>query len=183
MTEKSNENFKDLIDFQKAQEFENFERSLVRRKKDGTIYRNRKEMKEKYDKSYLPYPFAALFNLDYCNNVFVNYIKNSFFFAGPLTLISAYAINKEIKLKGFRAKRLSYYFSHYILVNLILMSVFTLDCLIFCDYCKPWSDIYNIENDSQYFKKTLLPKLKNEKTSFDVQVERTKAEGLKDEEL
>jgi hypothetical protein len=167
----------------KAKQVEQFESVMTRRTKNGKIYQNRQEIIEKYRNSFLPYPIAPLLIMDYCRDIFMKNIQNCFFFAGPLSLLSAYARNKEVRLKGFRAMSFSYLVSHYIFINIICMGLVTIDCLLFCDYCKPWSAIYNVDNDSEYFRQELIPKIQKEKASFDVQMIRTRNQGLKDEEL
>ena len=176
------ENFQEFIDRSKSEKMDQFLDLTTRRRKNGTIYRNRQEMKENYNNSYLPYPLAPLFKLDYCKNVFYHHLKNAYIFSIPITLLSAFTFNKEIKKKGLRAKPFSYYVSLYILVNLIYVAGTTLDCLLFCDYCKPWSDVYNVDNDSEYFKK-IVGKINNEKTTINFNLRKTQNVGLKDEEL
>ena len=170
------ENFKELGDKYVAD-------SLVRRKKDGSLYRGRHQIIEEYNKSKIPYPLAALIKLDYCRNTFISNMKNCIFFSGPLSLVTLYALNADVRKSGYRAKGFLYNFSHFILITLIMMGAMTLDCLILNDYCNPNSDIYKMENDSEYFKKALLPKLIREKNKLDVKIGRTKEIGLKDEEL
>ncbi len=183
MSEKKNENFQQIMENFKDLGDKYVANALVRRKKDGSLYRSRQEIIEEYNKSNISYPFAALIKLDHCRNTFKSHMQNSIFFSGPLSLVTLYALNKDVMKIGYKAKRFSYVFSHFILVTLITMGVMTLDCLLFNDYCNPKSDIYSIESDSEYFKKALLPKLVEQKNKSDVKIGRTKEIGLKDEEL
>lgn len=184
MSENNNQHeFGKLMEKFKEHDMENLEKTLIRRNKDGSIYRNRHEILEQYKKSYLPYPIAPLLKLDYCRKMFFSHLQNSFYFAGPLSLISLYVLHNDIRKIGYRTKSFSYILSHYLLVSFIIMGILTLDCLAFSDYCKPWSQIYNLENDSEYFKKELMTKFKKEIEKPDVKLERTKDIGLKDDEL
>ena len=79
MTEKKEEKFKDKNEEAMSKKIKLFEHHYARRKKDGTFYKNRREMKENYDKSNIPYPIAPFIHFDYCHNIFMNHINNCFF--------------------------------------------------------------------------------------------------------
>lgn len=155
----------------------------TKRRSNGKLYRTRNEMKENYNKSLLFYPFSAIFNLDYCNNIVKAHFKNSFIFALPISGIVSYTLNTEVRTKGLKARSLSYYIVVYSFVYLSLVSYFTLDALIFCDYCKPWSSIYLASNDSEAYKDQLKNRIKAEQQSSDIKYKKTMTEGLKDEEI
>jgi hypothetical protein len=155
----------------------------LRRKPDGTPYRSRKDMKENYQNSRLFYPFSAIWNLDYCWNICKSHFKNTFFFTMPLAFVVSYALNPEIRTKGFKSRPFAYYASVYIFIYSCLSSYFIIDALAFCDYCKPWSPLYNLEDRSDKYREMLKSKIKGEQSSIDVKINKTKHQGLKDEEI
>jgi hypothetical protein len=161
---------------------DNYLRLNTRRKGDGSLYLNRREMKEKYDRSVLPYPLAVV-KLDYCWNVLRAHIGNAVFFAMPLSFVLSYALNADIRLKGFKSKPYGYYGKTYLAVYAGLVGVFILDSLLFCEYCKPWSKLYTETTSSDYYKDMLKNRIKTEQRSNDVNYKRTRMSGLKDEEL
>jgi hypothetical protein len=155
----------------------------TRRRQDGSLYVSRREMREKYEKSFLPYPFAAIFKLDYCWNIIKAHLANGLFFSIPLTFVMTYAFNPDIRTKGFNSRPRSYYLKFYSLVYLGMISIFTLDSLMFCEYCKPWSSLYSETTNSDHYKDMLKNRIKTEQKSTDVNFKRTRMSGLKDEEL
>lgn len=154
-----------------------------KRKRDGTLYRSRKDMKKSYDNSYLPYPFAAILKLDYCWKIYSTHLVNSLFFSVPLSLVAGYALNPDVRTKGFKSRPFVYYVSIYMLVYTAMTSYFMLDSLVFCEYCKPWSSIYKEQSHSDHYRDMLKGRIKEEQKSFDVQNKKTRKIGLKDEEI
>lgn len=155
----------------------------AKRRSNGELYRSRSDMIDSYKKSASIYPFSVIFNLDYCFNIIKSHIKNSLIFALPLSGIVSYALNPEIRIKGLKARSLSYYLTIYGFVYISLISYFTIDALLFCDYCKPWSSIYTNLDDLEAYKDQLKNRIKREQQSSDIKYKKTITEGLKDEEL
>ncbi len=155
----------------------------LKRKPDGTLYKSRVQMKEEYDRSMLPYPLKAIWRLDYCWNIVKSHIFNCFFFSIPLTVVFSYTMNPKVRTDGMRSRPFVYYVSVYILVYSMMASYFMVDSLVFCDYCKPWSGVYNSESKSEDYKNVLKNRIKREQSDFDAQMKKTKDKGLKDEEL
>lgn len=164
-------------------EREKFKTFNTRRKQDGTLYRTRIEMKKDYDNTWLPYPLSAIIKLDYCRNIITSHVKQTFFFAIPISYVLSYAFNPEIRTKGMRSKPFVYYVSMYILVYSSMISFFMIDALIFCDYCKPWSPVYFERDRKDEYKAMLKSKIKQEQIKSDVQIKKTKDRGLSDYEL
>lgn len=162
---------------------EDLEILYKKRKSNGTIMPLRKEMIIKYNNSNLPYPFSVIFNLNYCKNIIKSHLFNCVFFSIPLSSVAAYTFNTEIRNKGFMSKNKSYYLSIYLITYGVLLGFFTLDALLFCDYCKPWSDVYLDENRTDKYKKILKGRIKGEYNSLDIQIKKTRDFGLKDEEI
>lgn len=154
----------------------------VRRKPDGTLYRNRFDMLNAYSRSYMPYPLA-LYHLDYCRNILWNHTKHSVLFAFPITLVLAYGLNPDARTKGFSARSKSYYISLYLVVYSAFVFTFSADALINCDYCKPWSAIYKYSSDSDDYLRLMKDRINKEKSSNDFKANRTKHKGLRDDEL
>ncbi len=155
-----------------------------KRKYDGGIYRTRFEMKQAYQNSYLPYPLAAIWHLDYCNNIIKSYFKNSFLFSIPMTLVASYILNPKARMEGSVKKRpLLYYFSVYMFAYCLMSGYFMIDSILFCDYCKPWSYVYDEGNRGDKYKNILKDKIKTEQSSIDIQNKKTQDKGLKDHEL
>jgi hypothetical protein len=167
----------------KETESENYLLVNTRRRKDGSLYVSRKEMRKNYEKSILPYPFSAIFKLDYCRNIIMAHLANGIFFSIPLTFVMTYALNPDIRTKGFTTKPKSYYFKIYSYVYLGMITLFILDSLMFCEYCKPWSALYTESTNSDNYKEMLKNRIKTEQKSTDVNFKRTRMSGLKDEEL
>jgi len=147
------------------------------------IYRTRLDMKRDYDNSMLIYPFSAVWHLDYCRNIIKSHLKNSLVFSFPLSLVLAYALNPKARTKGMKGQPFFYYVSMYLLVYASLTSIFMLDAFIFCDYCKPWSDVYSAEGRSQKYKEILKGRIKSQQAHNDIKIRKTKYEGLKDDEI
>lgn len=156
-----------------------------RRKSDGSLYKSRLEMKEEYEKSILPYPFSAIWNLEYCWNICKSHFKNSIIFALPLSVVASYALNKKARTEGIKSKPFKYYLSLYVLVYTSLVGLFIGDSLTTCDYCKPWSDVYRKDgdNDNAKYRDILRSRIKNEQGSSDIKKRITSAKGLSDEEI
>jgi len=165
------------------QNIKEFNSVLVRRRPDGSLYKSRKEMIDSYNKSLLPYPVKAIFKLDYCNKIISSHMKQSIVFSIPISFVVAYVTNPSVRTKGLRSKGFSFYLSAYIITYISFISYFMVDSLIFCDYCKPWSQIYSEVNDSKYFKEILVGRIKSEQSSQDAKIKKTKSVGLKDDEL
>jgi hypothetical protein len=172
----------DPYDIEKQSISESYMRINTRRKKDGSLYRSRRDMKENYEKSVLPYPLAVV-KLDYCWNIIKAHIANTFFFAMPLSFVASYALNADIRIKGFKCKPYGYYAKIYLTVYLGMLGIFLLDSLLFCEYCRPWSKVYSETSSSDYYKDILKSRIKSEQRSTDVNYKRTRMSGLKDEEL
>lgn len=156
---------------------------LKKRRSDGSLIQTRQEMLKAYHDSNLPYPFSAIFNLTYCRNIIKSHFFNSIFFAMPLSMVISYTLNPEIRTKGYMSRSKSYYLSIYLITYSILFGGFCLDALLFCDYCKPWSDIYMVDGRSQKYKEILKNRIKNEQKSTDIQFQKTRDYGLKDNEI
>jgi hypothetical protein len=169
--------------YEKNENYSIYNSINFKRKPDGTPYRSRIQMKEEYDKSVLPYPLKAIWKLDYCWNIVKSHIFNSIFFSIPFTLVYTYAANPKVRNEGMRSKPFIYYVSAYILVYSLMSTYFVLDSLIFCEYCKPWSSVYSIDNKNETYKEILRSRIKSQQSQFDAQVKKTKDKGLKDEEL
>lgn len=158
------------------------ESRTIRRKSDGSLYRNRLDMINSYSKSYMPYPLA-LFHLDYCRNIIWNHTKHSVLFAFPITLVVAYGMNPHVRTKGFFSRSKSYYISLYLIVYSLFVLSFSLDALINCDYCKPWSSLYRYNSDSDDYLRLMKSRIKQEQSSYDFKLNKTKYKGLQDDEL
>lgn len=156
---------------------------LKKRRSDGSIIKSRPEMLKAYHDSNLPYPFSAIFNLTYCRNIIKSHFFNSVFFAMPLSMVISYTLNPEIRTKGYMSRSKFYYLSIYFLTYSVLFGGFTIDALVFCDYCKPWSDVYLTDGRSQKYKEILKNRIKNEQKSTDIQIKKTRDFGLKDNEI
>ena len=155
----------------------------AKRRHDGTIYRSKRDMLKSYEESYLPYPFGAIWRLDYCWNIVITHIKNNLVFALPLSLTFSYAFNPKIRTKGLRSVPISYYISIYAISYSVLISIFLFDSIFFCDYCKPWSDVYSMEGRQEKYKEILKTKIIKEQNSSDIKYKKTKNKGLSDDEL
>lgn len=155
----------------------------AKRRSDGQLYRTRTQMKEAYDKSKLFYPFSAIWNLDYCWTVCKSHVKNSLVFSVPISLVLSYALNPEVRTKGLKSRPLAYYISIYTFVYAGMISIFLFDALAFCDYCKPWSRIYSLDDSSEKYKDILKGRIKEEQKSSDIKYLKTRTIGLKDEEI
>lgn len=165
------------------QKFSVYNSINLKRRADGTPYKSRLEMKQAYLDSKLPYPFAAIWKLDYCWNIVYSHIKNCVFFSVPMTVVFSYAFNPNIRSNGMKSRPFVYYASVYILVYTMLTGYFIIDSLAFCDYCKPWSAIYSSENKNEIYKQVLKSRIKSEQSSIDAQNRKTSDKGLKDEEI
>jgi hypothetical protein len=100
-----------------------------------------------------------------------------------MTVVFSYAFNPKVRTEGMKSRPFVYYVSLYIMVYSMMSGYFIIDSLVFCDYCKPWSSVYDTENKNEVYKQVLKNRIKNEQSSFDAQVKKTKEKGLKDEEL
>jgi hypothetical protein len=162
---------------------EDLEYLSKKRKSDGSLMLSRIEMINNYNNSYLPYPLSAFFNLTYCKNIMKSHIYNCLFFAFPLSSVAAYTFNSEIRKKGFMSKTKLYYLSIYIVTYSCLLGFFTADALLFCDYCKPWSCVYLNDSRTQKYKEVLKGRIKGEQKSTDIKIQKTRDQGLKDNEI
>ncbi len=156
---------------------------LKKRRSDGSLIKTRQEMLKAYHDSNLPYPFSAIFNLTYCKNIIKSHFFNSIFFAMPLSMVISYTINPEIRLKGYQSRSKFYYLGLYFVTYAVLFGGFSMDALLFCDYCKPWSDVYLVDGRSEKYKEILKNRIKNEQKSVDIQFQKTRDYGLKDNEI
>jgi hypothetical protein len=156
----------------------------VRRKQDGSVYKTRHDMRKAYEDSNLFYPLSAIWNLDYCWNIVKLHIKNSLYFAVPLTVVASYALNPKARIGSpGKGKPFVYYVSVYILVYSGIAGYFLIDSLANCDYCKPWSSVYSDDNDREKYKEMLKSRIKREQSSYDIQNKKARDKGLKDEEI
>lgn len=155
----------------------------LKRRPDGTPYKSRLEMKQSYLNSRLPYPLSVIWNLDYCWNIVKSHVKNCIFFSVPLTLVFSYTLNPKVRTDGMKSRPLVYYVSLYMIVYTMMSGYFMIDSLAFCDYCKPWSAVYDSENKNETYKQILKSRIKNEQSSFDAVIKKTKEKGLKDDEI
>lgn len=156
---------------------------LKKRRTDGSVIQSREDMLKAYKESNLPYPFSAIFKLTYCRNIMKSHFFNSIFFAMPLSMVISYTLNPEIRTKGYMSRSKYYYLTIYMVTYSILFGGFTLDALLFCDYCKPWSDVYMVDGRSQKYREILKNRIKNEQKSTDIQIQKTRDYGLKDNEI
>jgi hypothetical protein len=140
-------------------------------------------MKEAYSNSKLFYPFSAIWNLDYCWIIVKSHIKNCLIFAIPLTLVASYALNPKARTQGVQGRPFVFYVSVYILTYSSLTGLFMIDALAFCDYCKPWSNVYDAESSREKYKEMLKSRIKREQSSYDIKIKKTIEQGLKDEEI
>ena len=154
-----------------------------KRKPDGSPYRSREEMKKAYMESKLPYPFSVLWNVEYCSTIVVSHLKNALVFSLPLSFVLAYTLNPHIRSKTVKKMPFSYYFTMYLMVYSGLITIFLFDAFFMCDYCKPWSDVYSLNNRTDNYKEMLKSRIKREQRSSDVQFKKTRSQGLKDEEI
>ena len=157
--------------------------SALKFKSSGNPYVTRLEMIQKYRESILPYPFAAIFKLDYCYNIVKAHAKFQLSMSLPLTLLLGYVLNPQVRTIGMKARPFSYYLSLYILTYSALTSFCVLDALLTCDYCKPWSAVYSMESNSDYFRKILKSRIKSEQSKQDFKMKKTAEQGLSDDEL
>ncbi len=163
--------------------FDLFQKINLKRRQDGSAYKSRQEMVQNYRDSRLFYPLSVLWNLEYCNTIIKKHFINSLYFAFPFTLVGAYAFNPKIRTEGMRGRPFVYYVSLYILIYGAMCGYFLLDSLVFCDYCKPWSYVYDTESGREQYLKMLKTKIKQEQGSSDIQYKKTRDKGLKDEEI
>ena len=165
------------------QKFSVYNSINLKRRPDGTPYKSRLEMKEAYMNSNIPYPFAAIWKLDYCWNIVKSHIKNCIFFSVPMTIVFSYAFNPIVRTEGMKSRPFAYYMSVYVLVYSLLTGYFIFDSLVLCDYCKPWSSVYDSDNKNERYKQILKSRIKSEQSSIDAQNKKTKEKGLKDDEI
>jgi hypothetical protein len=163
--------------------FQRFQAINLKRRSDGSVYRTRQEMKEAYHNSRVFYPFSAIWNLDYCWTIVISHVKNCFIFAIPFTLVAVYALNPKARTQGVQGRPFVFYVSVYILVYTSLTGLFMIDALAFCDYCKPWSNVYDTESGREKYKEMLKNRIKSEQSSIDIKMKKTREKGLKDEEI
>jgi len=181
-----NEPYKNSSNFNKIQEIKSdpdLDYLLKKRRSDGSIIQTRQDMLKAYHDSYLPYPFSAIFQLTYCKNLIKSHFFNSMFFAMPISMVISYTLNPEIRTKGYLSRSKIYYFTIYLVTYSAMFGGFTLDALLFCNYCKPWSDVYMVDGRSQKYKELLKNRIKNEQKSTDIQIQKTRDHGLKDNEI
>ena len=119
-------------------------------------------MMEEYERSMLPYPFKAIWKLDYCWNIVNSHILNSLFFAVPMTVVFSYAMNPKVRNDGMKSRPFVYYVSVYVLVYSMMVTYFMVDSLVFCDYCKPWSSVYKSNSKTEDYKNILKNRIKKE---------------------
>lgn len=154
-----------------------------RRKNNGTPYRTKQDMIEDYNKTVLFYPFSVLWNMDYCSTIVKSHMKNSLFFAFPFTFLLSYALNPQARSGGLSKRPFAYYITTYFTVYTCLSIYFLIDSFLFCDYCKPWSEMYSINNGRESYKNLLKDKIKREQKSTDVAIRKTRDIGLSDDEI
>jgi len=156
---------------------------LKKRRSDGSLIKTRKEMLKDYHDSILPYPFSAIYKLTYCKNIMKSHFFNSIFFSMPLAMVIAYTLNPEIRTKGYMSRSKYYYLTIYMITYTCLFGGFSIDALLFCDYCKPWSDVYMSDGRSEKYKEILKNRIKTEQKSTDIKIQKTRDYGLKDHEI
>jgi hypothetical protein len=155
-----------------------------KRRKDGKIMRNREIMINDYKNSYLPYPISVLTSLDYCRNIIINHFKHSLVFALPISLSLTYALIPNSRKEGFNFKRNKYAIIRiYLLTYIIFVSVFSIDSFVFCDYCKPWSEIYKIRNSNEIYYNLLKGRVKTAQKESPSNIEKIKDKGLNEEDI
>jgi hypothetical protein len=169
-----------LMDEEERKKFLNYN---SHRKKDGSLYRSRLEMKKRYNESFLPYPISAIFQLDYCYNIIKSHFKHCFFFSFPFTFLISYTFNSLVRTHGIKSKPFVYYVSLFILTYSSMIGILIIDSLITCDYCKPWSAVYYEKDRIDDYKNMLKSKIKKEQNDFDISKKITKDKGLRDNEL
>lgn len=158
---------------------------LKKRKADGTPYRNRKDMINDYKNSKLPYPFSVIRNIDYCRTILYSHMKNSLFFALPFSFVMTYALNPKSRTEGLNFKKNKILIVNiYILSYFGIMAIFALDAFTTCDYCKPWSEFYKLNNSNDDYVKSIKDRFnKLEKSKKDIIISKAKIKGLSDEDL
>lgn len=154
----------------------------VRRRKDGTRYISRKEMAEKYNNSILPYPIKVI-KLDYCKNILYNHLKMGALASFPFSMVLSYVMNPNIRTKGFFSKSKYFYLVNYLLVYTSFVCIFSIDSILFSDYCNIKSQVYKIETDNDAYFKYMKTRIKNEINSEDVKLKKNKSIGLSDDEI
>lgn len=154
----------------------------IRRRKDGSKYVTRKEMAEKYNNSILPYPFKVV-KLDYCKNLIYNHLKMGLIASFPFSMLLSYVMNPYVRTKGFFSKNKYFYFVNYCLVYSIFVVVFSIDSILFSDYCNIKSQIYSLETDNDVYFNFMKKRIKNEINSEDIKLKKNKSSGLSDDEI
>lgn len=156
---------------------------LVRRRKDGSKYKSRREMINNYKLSHAPYPLSVFLHLDYCTNIIKSHLTHGFIFSLPLSLIVSYALNPEVREKGFMSKNKYYYIVNFGMCYFLFIIAFTIDSMVFSDYCKPWSNVYSLGDDYDEYFVFMKNRIKKEQEKMDIQLKKTRLEGLRDEDL
>ena len=156
----------------------------LKRRPDGSIYRSRIDMINDYKNSVLIYPFSVIYNIDYCRSILKTHFKNCFYFSIPFTFVLGYALNPTVRSEGMQfRKHYKFYFFIYFSVNILIFTLLSLDSLIFCDYCKPWSKIYSLKSDSDEYFNYMKERVKTETNSIDVMKKKISTKGLDDEDI
>ena len=155
----------------------------IRRKPNGEKYKSRRDMVENYKNSYLPYPLSVIFKLDYCKNLILSHLSFGVVISLPISMVLSYALNPDVRSKGYFSKPKLFYFSNFMMVYCGFVLAFSLDSLIFSDYCKPWSKIYTTGDESDEYFKFMKQRIKSSQNSADVKIKKTKSVGLKDDEI
>ena len=114
-------------------------------KRDGTIINSKDQICKNYDESNLPWPFRSLFRLDYCWRVNYQMFKHSFFVAVPITGIHfIYTNMPAVWSMTFKTFPKLLFSINYVFCLLLLNSANLTTSLVFDDYCKRDSPVYNI---------------------------------------
>ena len=154
----------------------------IRRRPDGSLYKTRKEMIEQYKNSFLPWPFSV-YKLDFCSNLLKSHLKYGAIFSFPFSLLVSYILNPNARDGGFSSKPKVYYLANYFAVYFAFVFIFSLDSIIFSDYCKAWSKVYSQTKDDDEYIKFIKNRIKTQQLSGDIQDIKSINNGLKDNEI
>ena len=119
-------------------------KKLVKAKRDGTFLRSKEEIAKDYDESMLPWPIAPVVKLDYCWRVTYVMWKHSFILAGPLTMCH-FIWQRQPHVWNYTLKTIPKLLLtlNYLVAVCLINTVNITFSLVFEDYCKRNSPIYN----------------------------------------
>ena len=116
-------------------------------KRDGSIMNSKQTICRNYDESWLPYPFNPLINLDYCWRVNAAMFKHSFYVAFPITgTYFIWARMPQCWKYSIRTFPKLLFAIEYVGCVLLINSVNIVTSLMFDDYCKRHSPVYDIKD-------------------------------------